>query len=172
MQQKERSRKADTILRYITGWSLLAAAAGIFYDAYVCDGCSQGSIGLIPLYIGFPIGSVGLVLVFRKFVGWAPAVLAALGLAGILIFMFSYPNNAEGMIGAILVGIAHLFLPLSGRLVSVLWVAAGILGFPAFNTASWGPIDGFTMFGAATTASGVVVLWGWRSMYSELTPEG
>jgi hypothetical protein len=167
-----RNSKTDAVLRYITGWALLAAAAGTFFDAYTCDGCSQGSIGLIPLYIGFPIGSVGLVLVFRKAAGWAPALLAAIGLAGILIFMFSYPNRAEGMIGAILVGIAHLFFPLYGRLASVLWVSAGILGFPAFNTASWGPIDGFTMFGAATAASGAFVLWGWRSMDSEIAPEG
>lgn len=162
MESEQRKRKTETILRYVTGWALLAAAAGTFFDAYVCDGCAEGSIGLIPLYIGFPIGSVGLVLIFRKTEGWLSAVLAALGLAGILIFMFSYPNNPEGMIGAVLVGIAHLFLPLVGRFASVFWVATGILAFPAFNTASWGPIDGFTMFGVANAASGAFVLWGLR----------
>jgi hypothetical protein len=124
------------------------------------------------LYIGFPVGSVGLVLVFNKAAGWVPALLAALGLAGILIFMFSYPNRAEGMIGAILVGIAHLFFPLTGRLASVLWVATSILSFPAFNTASWGPITGFTMFGAASAASGAFVLWGLRSSDFEVVSKG
>ena len=81
------------VLRNITGWALLAAVAGTFFDALACDGCPEGSIGLIPLYIGFPIGSVGLVLVFRKVAGWVPTILAALGLAGILFFMFSYPNS-------------------------------------------------------------------------------
>ena len=151
------------VLRRITGWSLLAAAAGTFYDAFMCDGCAQGSIGLIPLYLGFPIGAVGLVLIFWRVVGWVPALLAASGLAGILFFMFSYPNGAEGWIGAILLGIAHLFLPLSGRLASVLWVAVGILGFPEFGARSWGPIAAFTVFGAATAASGAFVLLGLKS---------
>ena len=119
---------AGVVLRRITGWSLLAASAGIIFDAVACDGCAKGSIGLIPLYLGFPIGSVGLVLVFRKVAGWVPTLLAAVGLAGILFFMFSYPNGAEGWIGAILVGIAHLFLPISGRFASVLWGCGGHLG--------------------------------------------
>jgi hypothetical protein len=156
-------RVTGVLLRRITGWALLAAAAGIFFDAITCDGCAEGSIGLIPLYIGFPIGAVGLVLVMRRVAGWVPAVLAAAGLAGILFFMFSYPNGAIGWIGGIFVGIAHLFLPLSGRLSSVLWVAVGILGFPEFGARSWGPIAAFTMFGAATAASGAFVLWGLRS---------
>jgi hypothetical protein len=162
---------AGKILRRITGWSLLAAAAGTFYDAFMCDGCAQGSIGLIPLYLGFPIGAVGLVLVFWRVAGWIPALLAASGLAGILIFMFSYPNGAEGWIGAILVGIAHLFLPLSGRFASVLWMAAGILGFPEFGARSWGSIAAFTVFGAATTASGAFVLLGLKSAAPGPVPE-
>ena len=163
---------AGKVMRRITGWSLLAAAAGTFYDAFMCDGCAQGSIGLIPLYLGFPIGAVGLVLVFWRVVGWVPALLAASGLAGILFFMFSYPNGAEGWIGAILVGIAHLFLPLSGRLASVLWVAVGILGFPEFGEPSWGPIAAFTVFGAATAASGAFVLFDLGSAVPVQVSEG
>jgi hypothetical protein len=168
MENEKRSRKVSPILRNITGWALLAAAAGTFFDAYACDGCSDGSIGLIPLYIGFPIGSVGLVLVFRKASGWVPALLATLGLGGILFFMFTYPNGAEGWIGAVLIGAAHLYFPLPGRLASVLWVAAGILGFPAFNTASWGVISAFTVFGAATAVSGAFVLLGLRTTAPEM----
>ena len=162
---------AGRILRNITGWALLAAAAGTFFDAYTCDGCAEGSIGLIPLYIGFPIGSVGLALVFRKVAGWVPTILATLGLGGILFFMFSYPSGAEGWIGAILIGVAHLFFPLPGRFASVIWVATGILGFPAFNTATWGVISAFTAFGAATAASGAFVLLGLRATDSEMLPE-
>jgi len=162
---------AGPVLRGITGWALLATAAGTFFDAFACDGCPDGSIGLIPLYIGFPIGSVGLVLVFRKVAGWVPTILAALGLAGILFFMFSYPNGAEGWIGAFLIGIAHLYLPLSGRFASVLWVATGMLGFPEFGSPSWGPIAAFTVFGAATAASGAFVLWRLKSGDPESVPE-
>ena len=93
MEQEEQGRMAGRILRYITGWALLAAAAGTFFDVFACDGCAEGSIGLIPLYIGFPIGSVGLALVFRKVAGWVPTILAALGLGGILFFMFSYETS-------------------------------------------------------------------------------
>jgi hypothetical protein len=168
MEQEEQGRMAGRILRYITGWALLAAAAGTFFDAYACDGCAEGSIGLIPLYIGFPIGSVGLALVFRKVAGWVPTILAALGLWGILFFMFSYPSGAEGWVGAILLGMAHLYFPLTGRFAAVLWVATGMLGFPEFGSPSWGPIAAFTVFGAATAASGAFVLFGLRS---EMVPE-
>jgi len=171
MEKEEQSKMVKPILRYITGWALLAAAAGTFFDAYACDGCTEGSIGLIPLYIGFPIGSVGLVLVFRKVAGWVPSILAALGLGGILFFMFSYPSGAEGWVGAILIGMAHLYFPLTGRFASVLWVATGILGFPEFGSPSWGPIAAFTAFGAATAASGAFVLLGLRATEHGTVPE-
>lgn len=151
------------ILRRITGWALLAASVGTFYDAYASSGGAQGSIGLIPLYLGFTIGSIGLVMVIRKIAGGLPALLAAAGLVGFFIFMFSYPNGAEGWIGLVLFGFAHLFLPLTGRPASVLWIAAGILGFPEFGQGSWGLISAFTVFGAACAASGAFVLWGFRS---------
>lgn len=157
----------STILRMITGWALLAAAAGTIFDAYACDGCSTGSIGLIPLYLGFPIGSVGLVIIFKKVAGWIPALLIALGLSGILYFMFAYPNGVEGWIGAIFIGIAHLFLPLSGRFASLFWVSVGILGFPdfpAFGVRSWGLINVFMLFGAATAVSGIFIVWGLKSI--------
>lgn len=171
MERDVKSHKVGSILRYITGWALLAAAAGTFFDAYACDGCAEGSIGLIPLYIGFPIGSVGLVLVFRKAAGWVPAILAALGLAGILFFMFTYPSGADGWIGAILVGAAHLYFPLTGRFASLLWAATGILGFPEFGSPSWGPIAAFTMLGASSAASGAYVLLGLRTTEHETVPE-
>jgi hypothetical protein len=150
-------------LQKITGWALLAASVGTFYDAYASSSGAQGSIGLIPLYLGFPIGSIGLVMVIRKIAGWLPALLAAAGLVGVFIFMGSYPNGAEGWIGLVLIGFALLFLPLPGRLASVLWIAAGILGFPKFGQGSWGLISAFTVFGAACAASGAFVLWGFRS---------
>jgi hypothetical protein len=159
-------REFGTVLRNLTGWTLLAASVGIFFDAITCGGCAQGSIGLIPLYIGFPIGSVGLVLITKKVAGWIPTLFAAFGVFGILLFMFSYPEGAEGWLGAIFIGIAHLFFPLSGRFASVLWVAVGILGFPEFGAASWGPVSAFTVFGAATAASGIFVLWGLKPIDS------
>lgn len=148
------------VLQRITGWALLAAAIGTFYDSYASWGTAEGSIGLIPLYIGFPIGAIGLIIVTRKVAGWVPAVLMAIGLAGILYFMFAYPDGVNGWIGGILIGIAHLFFPLPGRFASVLWVVVGILGFPEFGARSWGIITPFTVFGLATAASGAFVLWG------------
>lgn len=149
-------------LRKITGWALLAASAGTFFDAYASLDYPQGSIGLIPLYIGFPIGSIGLVILIRQVAGWTPAILAGIGLAPFFYFMGEYPNGAEGWIGLVLYGIAHLFLPLIGRFPAVLWIAAGLLGFPEFGQGSWGPISAFTVFGAAIAASGIFVLWGLR----------
>jgi len=147
------------VVRLMTGCAFLVAAAGIFFDAYTCGGCSQGSIGLIPLYIGFPIGSIGFVVVIRRAQGWMPALLAAAGLAGIQYFMFTYPNGSDGWIGAILVGMASLFFPLSGRFLSVLWVAVGLLGFPKFGQHAWGVLNAYSLLGAATGSSGAYVLW-------------
>ncbi len=147
-------------LRHITGWALVAAAIGTFWDEIACGGCPEGSFGLVPLYLGFPIGAFGLALVFRKTVGMIPAVITGLGLAGILVFMGAYPDGADGWIGGVLIGIGHLFLPLSGRFAAVLWVASGVLGFPEFGAGSWGVIRAFSLFGAATAYSGAFVLWG------------
>lgn len=99
-------------------------------------------------------------MVIRRALGWVPALLAASGLVGILFFMFTYPNGAEGWIGAILVGMACLFFPLTGRFIAVLWVATGLLGFPQFGQHSWGVISAYTLLGAATGSSGAYVLWG------------
>jgi len=149
-------------LRNVTGWAFLAAGMGVFWDEIACGGCTEGSPGLIPLYLGFPIGSIGLFLIFRKRLGWLPTLITGIGLAGILFFMFTYPNGADGWFGAVLIGVGHLFLPLSGRFAAVLWVAAGILGFPEFDAGSWGVIRAFTLFGAAAAYSGAFVLWGNR----------
>lgn len=162
----------NRILRLITGWALIAAAAGTLFDAYACDGCPQGSVGLVPLYVGFPIGSVGLVIIFRKVAGWISAIFAAVGLAGILYFMFAYPEGVNGWIGGVFLGIAHLFLPLSGRFVSVLWVAVGILGFPGFGMMRvLAPIPVFVLFGVATAATGLFVLLGLKSANSIMEQE-
>lgn len=149
----------NRLLRLITGWALIAAAAGTIFDEYACGGCPQGSIGLIPLYLGFSIGSVGLVIIFKKVAGWMSAIFAAVGLAGILYFMFAYPDGVNGWVGGIFLGIAHLFLPLAGRFASVLWVGIGILGFPYFGMQiALAPIPVFTLFGIATAATGLFVL--------------
>ena len=152
-----------SLLQKATGLAWLAAALGvaieIFYHEFYCTSCrGDGTIGLIPLYIGFPIGAIGFVWILRRMVGWIPTLLAAIGLAGILYFMGSYPNGAEGWIGAVLVGIAHLYLPFPGRYASVLWIVAGVLGFPGFGAHSWGLISAFSIFGAATAASGIFML--------------
>lgn len=165
MNRKTSSHKSakwvsNSILRNVTGWALLAAAAGTFYDEAFCGGCSEGSIGLIPLYLGFPIGAIGLIWIFRRSEGWLPALIVGTGLAGILYFMFAYPSGADGWIGGVLIGVGHLFLPLPGRFSAVLWVATAVLGFPEFRAASWGVIDAFTMFGAATAYSGAFILVG------------
>lgn len=150
-------------LRQITGWALLASAIGTFYDSYACDGCAQGSVGLIPLYIGFPIGAFGLVIVLRRVAGKLAAFLGTLGLAGILYFMFWYPTAGDGWIGGVFIALAHLFLPFSGRFAALSWMAVGVLGFPEFPHRSWGPVEVFQMFGLATALSAAFVLWGLKS---------
>jgi hypothetical protein len=151
-------------LRNITGWAFLAAAVGAFLEAVIVRPAGEGTIGLIPLYFGIPIGSVGLVLILRMNEGWMAAILAAAGFAGFIFFMVTYPDHPEGWIGLVLVGTAHLFIPFPGRLVAVLWIAAGILAFPEFYVRPWGMIDGWNLFTVAAAASGLFILWGKKSI--------
>ena len=46
------------------------------------------------------------------------AAAVILPLAGILFFMFAYPNGAEGWIGAILIGINHWDAVLAGDVMA------------------------------------------------------
>lgn len=75
---------SDQWLRSICGWSLIASSVGVFIDESLCDGCTEGSFGLIPLYLGFMIGSVTFVPVLHRAVGWLPASIATLGAAGMI----------------------------------------------------------------------------------------
>lgn len=152
-------------LQKATGFAWLAAAAGVLievvYYKFVCVHCAaEGTIGLITLYFGFPIGAIGFVIILQRKVGWVPALLGMVGLTGILYFMGVYPDGADGWIGALFVGMAHLFLPLPGRLAAVLWIIVGILGFPEFRANSWGWINAFSVFGMATAYSGAYLFWG------------
>lgn len=151
-------------LKNVTGWALMAAAVGIFYDEYASRVLGQDvSVGLITAYLGVTVGMVGLVLVVRRLVGGIPAFLAGIGTLGAFVFFYTYPSNATiGGIGSIIVGIALLFLPPAGRLASPLWVGAGVLGIPLLISGrpEWGPVSGFTLLGAALAASGAFVLWG------------
>ena len=147
-------------LRNVTGWALIAAAVGALLEAVIVRPSGEATIGLVPLYLGMPIGAVGLVIILRKTEGWAAAVTAAAGFAGLLYFMGTYPDHPEGWIGLVLVGTAHLFVPFPGRFAAVLWIAAGVLAFPAFHARPWGVVDGWNLFTAAAAASGAFVLWG------------
>jgi ABC-type multidrug transport system permease subunit len=147
-------------LRNITGWAFIAAAIGAYLEAVLPQLPGGGTIGLIPLYLGFPIGSVGFVLILRKTEGWIAAVLAAVGFSGFAYFMGTYPDHPEGIIGLVLVGTAQIFIPLPGRLIAVLWIAAGIFNLREFHFRTWGVVDGWLVFTAATALTGIYVLLG------------
>ena len=86
--------------------------------------------------------------------------MAAIGLIGILYFMFAYSNGVYGWIGGFFLGIASLFLPLPYRFAALAWVAVSLLGLPEFSARTWGFINAFSMFGIGTAISGVYILWG------------
>ena len=161
---------SDKLLRYICGWSLIASSLGVFIDESLCDGCTEGSFGLVPLYLGFLIGSATFVPVLHRAVGWLPASIAALGAVGMIATLGligsyyatgSEPYGLEfAWIGAFLVGIAHLFLPISGRIASVFWVMIGTLGLPEVYLQPGGIASPFTLLGIATAFSGLFVLFG------------
>lgn len=124
---------------------------------------SEGSIGLIPAYVGMVVGLVGLTLVDWQVGGLLPALLAGWGTAGTFVFWGNYPSYATaGGIGALALGMSMLFMPGWGRFVSALWIISGTLGIDELApiTRDWGPIGGFTVAGAAFAATGAFILWG------------
>jgi hypothetical protein len=178
-------------LRLITGWALLVGAVGILFDSFAVPmldlfnrpewlvaiiapaGLSNGSIGLIPAYIGVTVGMVGFVIVIYRSMGVGMAVLAGLGVIGMFTFWYSYPARATfGGIGSILIGVAVLSLPAWGRLASPIWVASGIMGIPELVRPgiNWGPIASFTLLGAAIGVTGAFILLGVSSTETTNTP--
>jgi hypothetical protein len=167
-------------LRLVTGWSLLAGAFGIYVDSYAewfltwespgwlltvmaPAGLDQGTIGLVPAYLGVTVGLVGLVLVALRIAGPGVAALTALGTAGVFVFWYSYPERATaGGLGALVLGVAVLLYPRWGRAASPFFVAGGVLGIPELVTpgSTWGLVAGFPLAGTALGVSGAFVLWG------------
>lgn len=167
-------------LRLITGWALLLGAAGIFIDSWASwaldpnspqwlvsivapAGLGDGSIGLIPAYIGATAGMIGFVIIIYRSVGLWAGLLAGTGVLGMFTFWYSYPDRASlGGVGSILIGIAILALPSWGRLASPIWVASGVMGIPELVLPGrhWGPIAGFTLAGAAIAVTGAFIVWG------------
>ena len=180
-------RKVGLRLQLVTGWALLVAAAGMFVDAWAGSatlpswlapvitpgGADNGSIGLIPAYLGFITGMTGFLLVVYKTAGRWPGLLAGVGVVGMFVFWGSYPDHSTiGGLGTILVGIAILCLPGWARFSTPLWVSSGILGINELVRpgVSWGPISGFTLGGAAVAMTGMFVLWGIREPVERSIP--
>ena len=167
-------------LRTVTGWALLVGAGGIFIDSWAAwsldanspewlikvvapAGIGNGSIGLIPAYIGVTVGMVGFVIVAYRSLGAWIALLGGLGVAGMFTFWYSYPARATwGGVGSILIGIAVLALSNWGRLASPLWIGSGVMGVPELVRPGihWGPIASFTLLGAAIAITGAFIEWG------------
>jgi hypothetical protein len=147
----------DRSLRLVTGWLLLVGAFGVGIDGWL------SSWGLAPAYLGTILGLACFVFVVGNAVGFWPAILTGLGVASTFVFWGTYPENAVfGGIGALLIGLAVLYLPGWGRWASPLWIASGTLGLPSLvrEGVTWGPISAFTFFGAAIAVTGIFVLLG------------
>lgn len=166
-------------LHRITGWALVLGSSGIFIDSWASwsldaespewlvtlvapGGLGNGSIGLIPAYLGVTVGMIGFLIVLRHRVTIPVAVVTGIGVVGMFAFWYSYPARATvGGVGSILIGVAILALPSWGRLASPLWVASGVMGIPELVRPGvhWGPVASFTLLGAAIGLTGASVLW-------------
>jgi hypothetical protein len=155
-----RSWSKGKILKDIAGWAMIAAAIGILLEVVIPRPAGEGTIGLIPLYLGFPIGSLGLVPTIWKRDGWFPAIMTAVGLAGMLYFLFVYPLGVRGWAGGFFLAIGFLFLPMPYRFAALTWLAIPFLELPLLNARNSGFFDGFVMFGISTALSGIYMLIG------------
>jgi hypothetical protein len=176
-------RELGRKLQVVTGWALLIAGIGIFFDSWASRitsptflvsmiapaGPESGSIGLIPAYLGLTVGMICFFFVVYTASGIWPGLVTGAGVVGIFIFWYGYPHYSTiGGLGSVLVGIAVLWLPGWARFASPLWVASGILGITELVRPgiSWGPVAGFTLAGAAVAVTGAFVLWGMSSKES------
>jgi hypothetical protein len=118
------------------GWNLVASAGGVFVDAWASwtltvagpsplrsvvmpAGPDQGSIGLLPAYLGMAVGLVGLVVLVHRWAGAALAAVFLVGVAATFVFWFSYPERATaGGLGSLVIGCGVLALPGWGRVAS------------------------------------------------------
>jgi hypothetical protein len=159
-----RQSRVGRRLQLFTGWALLVGAAGIFIDAWAGWALdTDGSLGLIPAYLGFTTGMIGFVLVAWKTAGPWPGLLTGVGTVGMFVFWGSYPDYSTiGGLGGILVGIAVLWLPGWARVTSPLWVASGLMGITELVRpgVGWGAVSRFTLHGTAVAVTGAYVLWG------------
>lgn len=175
---RERRQRRDRVLRMVTGWALVVGAFGILVDSYAGaflsadspawlltvmapGGLDQGTIGLIPAYLGVTVGLLGLVMTAVRVAGPWVAAVTAMGTAGLFTFWYSYPERATaGGLGALALGLALLLYPGWGRAASPFWVAGGMLGIPELVVpgSTWGPIAGFPLLGVAAGITGVYVL--------------
>lgn len=177
VQVRRNDRMLGRKLQLITGWALIIAATGIFIDSWASRitfptllasiitpaGSENGSIGLIPAYLGLTTGMICFLFVVYRTSGMWPGLLTGAGVVGVFIFWYGYPHYATiGGLGSILVGIAVLWLPGWARFSSPLWVASGLMGITELVRpgVSWGPVAGFTLAGAAVAVTGAFVLWG------------
>ena len=177
-----------TRLQSITGWGLVIGAVGIFLDSWASwsinadspdwlvtvvapAGVGNGSIGLIPAYLGATVGMVGLVFFLHRTQAQWVSFLAGVGVVGMLTFWYSYPSRATfGGLGSVLIGVALLVLPMWWRTASLLWVASGVMGIPELAQPGrhWGPVASFTLLGAAIAVTGAFTLWGFGSAGGEV----
>jgi len=155
-------------LQNVTGWALLVATIGVFWDAIEVhwlgtSSLPEGSWGLLPAMLGILVGLIGLTVFAWRVGGPLPGVLAGLGTAATLFFHTNYPSYATtGGLGALALGVSMLFTPGWGRFTSPLWVAAGVMHVSelVMPGSSWGPISAYTLLRASLLATGAFVLWG------------
>lgn len=152
----------------VTGWALLVAASGIFWDAIEVhwlgtSSLPDGSWGLIPALLGMLVGLIGLAIIVWQVGGPLPGLLAGFGTAATLFFHANYPEySTVGGFGSLALGVSMLFMSGWGRFISPLWVAAGLMHVSELTTpgSNWGPISAYTLLGVSLFATGAFVLWG------------
>lgn len=99
-------------LRRIAGWALVLGASGIFIDSWASwsldaespewlvtmvapGGLGNGSIGLIPAYLGATVGMIGFLIVLHHRVTIPVTVFAGVGVIGMFVFLVQLPGSRD-----------------------------------------------------------------------------
>lgn len=147
-------------LQTIVAWALLATFLGVVLEVILPQENSEGTIGLVPLYLGYPVGGLGFAWILYRRFGPLVGLNSLLGAVGILYFMGAYvtPNANQGFVGGFFHAISCLYLPMPYRLSSLAWLSAGIFGYPVIVALGSNLYNEFVMFGLAAGISGLYLL--------------
>jgi hypothetical protein len=145
-----------TLIIRLSGIALIIASAGVMADAF---DLADPELAIGTMFFALLAGSIGIALFLLQSAGTLAAALGLLGVALILGAQPFYPRDTFAWmfaLGQLSLGLALLQDGPLTRLVSIFWIAPGVVSLPPLVRATGG--GDFVTFGLALLGLGCT-LW-------------